>query len=96
MELVRNQLGFDYSFVVNYRGLSRGIAFLWQCHMSICLDSFTYNHMSLKVSFIETAKQCLLIDFYGSPLTSKRKESWTLLRVLKDYDYRPINLCNVL
>lgn len=45
VELIRNKIGFDNSFVVNSKGWRGGLALLWKSHMEVKLDSFTEWHI---------------------------------------------------
>lgn len=49
MENVRNQIGFNKSFVVDNDGWSGGLAMFWKSNMKIDLNSFTRRHNSVKV-----------------------------------------------
>lgn len=74
LETVRKQLGFDYSFVVNSRGLSGGgLAFLWHSNISACLDIYSQYHIFLIVNHMDVGKEFMLIGFYENPVTTKEE-----------------------
>lgn len=56
-------LGYDYSFVVDDRGFSGGLDFLWKDNMQVNLNSYTQYHISLKVIHYNNGKEFLLIGF---------------------------------
>lgn len=73
----------ENSFVVDCKGLSRGIAFLWKERMKATLISYSNLNISLKVAGEKEGKDWLLTSFYGDPMTSRRMDSWKLLRNLQ-------------
>lgn len=83
---MRNKIWFDCSFVVNSRGLNGGLAFLWNSTSTICLHSYSQNHISIVVTRSDDGKQLLLIGFYENPSTGQRSKSWRLLRCMKPND----------
>lgn len=46
---MRNKIGFGHSFVVDCKGLSGSLAFLWKDNRRIFLDCNTHKHISLRV-----------------------------------------------
>lgn len=80
---VRNIIGFYQSFVVESRGSSGGLAFLWSSHLQVELMSYTQNHISVKMFLNNLGKNCLITGFNGDLVTAKRVDSWRLLRALK-------------
>ncbi|XP_042950048.1 uncharacterized protein LOC122282159 [Carya illinoinensis] len=83
VEEVRNNLHFDSSFVVGSRGLSGGLAFLWNSSVDFSLENFSHNHISMVLTEEGSPQQILVTGFYGFPETSRRGESWSLLRLIK-------------
>ncbi|XP_042939392.1 uncharacterized protein LOC122274417 [Carya illinoinensis] len=83
VEAVKRRLQFDNSFVVNSRGTSGGLAFLWKDDMEAEVVSYTQNHISLIVKGMKGGIPWHLTGFYGNPMTAKRQESWLLLQALK-------------
>lgn len=74
--MIRKKIGFKQSFVVDSKGLSGGVAFLWKDHMEVELTTYTKSHISLKVTLPNLGNKLLLTRFYGSPEASKK--SWQL------------------
>ncbi|XP_042972839.1 uncharacterized protein LOC122304645 [Carya illinoinensis] len=83
VEKIRNQIGFHQSYVVDNRGLSGDLAFLWKDGLEVELETYTRWHISLSVKLPEIENGVTLTWFYGSPEPSKRRGSWELLRALK-------------
>lgn len=83
VEDIRNSMGFDRSFVVESRGLSGGLAFLWNSSDDFALESFSQTHITLLLKREEDMNELLLTGFYGHPSTSQRDGSWQLLGMLK-------------
>ncbi|XP_042944540.1 uncharacterized protein LOC122278417 [Carya illinoinensis] len=79
VEEVRRKLGFDCSFVVDSRGLSGGLAFIWKDRMDFSLENYSQSHISMNLSHQESRQQIMLTGFYGSPETARRGDSWNLL-----------------
>ncbi|KAG6713755.1 hypothetical protein I3842_05G169600 [Carya illinoinensis] len=89
LEEVRNNLQFDYSFVVGSRGLSGGLAFLWKSNVDFSLENYSHNHISMVLTQEEIPQQILVTGFYSFPETSRRGESWNLLRMIKPREDKP-------
>lgn len=83
VEIVRTQLGFNYSFVINSKGLRGGIVVLWRGDYILELEPYTKSHISLRITHSLAGYEWILIGFSGNSLTSRRIESWKLLRVVK-------------
>ncbi|XP_042972741.1 uncharacterized protein LOC122304536 [Carya illinoinensis] len=83
VESIRNKIGYQHSFVIESRGLSGGICFLWKDHVEVELLTYTQHHISLKVSAEGEQSPYLLTGFYGFPDAARRAASWELLRAIK-------------
>lgn len=57
------------------KGLSGGVAFLWKNLYNASVGTYSYYHISLQVTDNASGGACLVTDFYGNPLTTKRKDS---------------------
>lgn len=89
VERVRNQIGYDQSFVIDSRGCSGGLAMFWNSSILVEVYFYTNSHISVNVTNTDSGgKKWLLIGFYGNPITVKRLGSWQLLRALKPLDNR--------
>lgn len=83
IEKLKKRLQLEHSFVVDCRGLNVGNAFLQKDDVDAKLESYTPNHISLRVKNVSDENNQILTGFYGSPSTIKRQECWQLLRGLK-------------
>ncbi|KAF5465338.1 hypothetical protein F2P56_015356 [Juglans regia] len=83
VEKIKRLLNMEYSFVVDCKGLSGGLAFLWKEDVDAVLVSYSRQHISLEVKDLIKGKTWFLTGFYGNPITANRKGSWHLLRKLK-------------
>ncbi|XP_042976245.1 uncharacterized protein LOC122307416 [Carya illinoinensis] len=87
VERIKRIVKFQNSFVVDCKGLSGGMAFLWNDEVESEVHSYSQNHISLKVKGSREEDDWLLTGFYGSLVTSRRPSSWSLLKAPK-----PMNL----
>lgn len=81
MELCRVKLKFYGCFCVDSEGRSGGLTLLWKSEVHLSVLSFSKNHIDAKID----SPLCSwnLTGIYGHPETSKRMETWNLLRRLK-------------
>ncbi|KAF5447348.1 hypothetical protein F2P56_032905 [Juglans regia] len=77
------------SFVVDSRGASGGLAFIWNDYVNVNLLSYSQNHISLSVNTNMVNQTWTLTGFYGDHVTGRRKLSWALLRALQPADDHP-------
>ncbi|KAF5447955.1 hypothetical protein F2P56_033465 [Juglans regia] len=89
VELVRKKLGMSYSFVVDSKGASGGLAFLWNDFVHVDLLSYSQSHISVIIDKWGDNKGWICTGFYGNPMTSKRYQSWELLPVLDPSSSNP-------
>ncbi|XP_040996052.1 uncharacterized protein LOC121242226 [Juglans microcarpa x Juglans regia] len=89
MEKIRIRLGFDSCFCVDSRGRSGGLALLWNSSIEVDLLTYTNRHISAIIKLISENSKRLVTGFYGHPMTTKRPESWNLLKALKPGDNTP-------
>lgn len=66
VEQFMNRLGFDCNLIVDCRGLSGGLAFVWHSSCNLELESYSRSYISM-VFKDSDSKEMLLIGFYGSP-----------------------------
>lgn len=83
LENIKNKIGFDFNFIVDYIGRSGGLSIFWKKDLKAELHSYSLNHVSLLVFSKSLNKNWLLTGFYRQPVVSKRRQSWNLLRLLK-------------
>ncbi|KAH9672066.1 reverse transcriptase domain-containing protein [Citrus sinensis] len=88
LESIKRQLGYDGLFVVERVGRSEGLALLWQATSSVRLLKYATNFIDAEIEVQEIGKW-RLTGFYGYPESSKRRESWDLLRLLSSSSSLP-------
>ncbi|KAK6153786.1 hypothetical protein DH2020_013425 [Rehmannia glutinosa] len=73
-------LGFEGMFIVNCEGKKGGLMLLWKGAISVTIQSYSPGHID---SIIQDGdKQWRFTGFYGNPETTRRRDSWTLMRRL--------------
>jgi hypothetical protein len=82
MECLRYRLGFDNIFVVDPVGRSGGLALLWRTKENLEIYNYSRRHIHAVVKDDEGHPVWKLTGFYGHPDSSKRSESWDILRFL--------------
>ncbi|CAM8939724.1 unnamed protein product [Rhodiola kirilowii] len=75
------KLGFCNCLMVGCRGLSGGLAMLWEDDLDVSLLSYSKNHIDVVV---RSQKEFRLTLFYGEPAVSNRVNGWALLRRLNE------------
>ncbi|KAL9674714.1 hypothetical protein QQ045_002913 [Rhodiola kirilowii] len=80
VEGMKHKLGFQNCFRVSYRGLSGGLAILWDDSVGVEIKSYSFYHIDV---VIKEQKEFRLSLFYGNPSVSKRRESWSSLRQVR-------------
>ena len=83
MEWLRSRWKFDNCFAVDSRGRAGGLAFLWSEDVSVEVKSYSNNHIDVMVGG-NNAKRWRFTGFYGNPNVNQRRDSWELLRRLKE------------
>ncbi|XP_073278702.1 uncharacterized protein [Primulina huaijiensis] len=81
VEEIRIYLGFDGAFSVNCDGRSGGLAVLWRYRDMCSILNYSQNHIDMKLSESSYA-DWRLTGFYGFPETTRRRQSWSLIRNL--------------
>ena len=81
MDALRLKLGFQNCFAVNRRGLSGGLAILWDDLVSMSVRSYSHFHINPMI-VKELGREWRFTGFYGNPIAEERHHSWTLLRRL--------------
>ena len=75
--------------VIPCKGRSGGLALLWKKELKVDVQSYSDSHIDAIVSPGEGGLQWRLMGFYGNPETSKREESWRLLKRLSFLFFSP-------
>jgi hypothetical protein len=87
---LRMRLGYPNTFGVNCVGLGGGLALLWSNDVVVDLKSYSKNHIDVWVMEQGcSTRQWRFTGFYGDPSRSRRKESWRLLRFLRNASNLP-------
>ncbi|KAH9779367.1 reverse transcriptase domain-containing protein [Citrus sinensis] len=81
LEKIKIQLGYAGLFVVDKVGRSGGLAFFWKPNFIVHLIKFGKTFIDVAVRNSE-GKYWRVTGFYGFPESSRRRESWSLLRSL--------------
>ncbi|XP_020412490.1 uncharacterized protein LOC18793550 [Prunus persica] len=79
---IKEQLGFDYCFVVDAIGLSGGLCLFWKSELNLAIRSSSTHHIDAEVGGIGDSLHWRLTGFYGYPATEDTHLSWNLLRDL--------------
>lgn len=74
-------LGFSCCLSVDREGRSGGLAVLWKDPVKIQVINFARNYINLEMHEREQRKW-RLTGFHGLPESTRRRESWNLLRSL--------------
>lgn len=88
IEGVKLSLGFEGAFSVNCVGRSGGLAVLWRYANMYTILNYSQNHIDMKISDLKHG-DWRLTGFYGFPKTTRRRQSWALLRNLASLDTLP-------
>lgn len=81
-------LGFEEAFSVNCVGRSGGLTVLWRYENMCTILNYSQNHIDMKISDLSQG-DWRLTGFYGFPETTRRRQSWALLRNLASLDTLP-------
>ncbi|KAL9148724.1 hypothetical protein ABFS82_12G060900 [Erythranthe guttata] len=88
VNILKGRWNYD-GICVNREGLFGGLALLWKKDMNVTLLSFSKNHIDMVVENSEKEVKWRCTGFYGFLETQWRRDSWTLLRQLRDLSPLP-------
>ena len=71
------------------QGPEWGLALLWKKELKVDVQSYSDNHIDAIVDQGVIGKQWRITGFYGNPKTSKRPDSWLLLKRLSTLNSLP-------
>ena len=87
LEIIRCQLRFNNKFVVPSTNRGGGLALFWNNELNLTIKNFSCHHIDTLVN--EGCEDVWrFTGIYGEPDTSRRGDTWTLLRRL--YQAQPI------
>jgi hypothetical protein len=89
MEWIRIKIGYAGVFAVDPVGRSGGVALLWKEDQDLEIQNYSQRHINAVVKRRGDGFSWKLTGFYGDPDSSKRKESWALLKHLKSFEPEP-------
>ncbi|OMO57964.1 reverse transcriptase [Corchorus capsularis] len=81
MEWLRVCLGYDSYFTVESVGRAGGLPLLWQNSSFVSILSFSLSHIDAMID-ANSDERWRYTGFYGSPVVTRRHESWALLKLL--------------
>ena len=79
---IKEGLNRTQGMVIPSKGRSGGHALLWKKELKVDVQSYSDNHIDVIIVQGDDGLQWRLTGFYGNLKTSKRKESWLLLKRL--------------
>ena len=88
-DFIRIKLGFDYIFGVDSMGRSSGLLLLWKINFKVTIQNYSQHHINAVVASNGAMPDWKFTGFYGNPDTTKRNESWDLLRHLNNFQPTP-------
>ena len=89
MDGIKEGLNRSQGLVVPCKGRSGGLAILWTKELKVDVQTFSDNDIDEIVDQGVTGHQWRITGFYGNPETSKRQESWLLLKRLSNLNSLP-------
>lgn len=78
VDKVRGLIGFEGALIVESRGHSGGLAFLWRNKHEAIVMSYSKNHIDVVIEMKGWSKY-RLAGIYGEPDRAKRRETWELI-----------------
>ncbi|XP_042939401.1 uncharacterized protein LOC122274426 [Carya illinoinensis] len=84
IEKLKRQLQFANSFVIDCKGLSGGLAFLWSEDVEAKVLSYTQHHISLLIQGEVGSREWVLTGFYGNPDTARERRALKALKPALD------------
>ena len=88
-EKVKDQCNFKFSWVVPSEGRNGGLAFFWKEGIEFEILKADQSHIDTLVKGGVSTDLWHLTGFYRAPETSRRDESWALLKEIQDRSTLP-------
>ena len=89
MDGIKEGLNRSQGLVVPCKGRSGGLALLWKKELKVDVQSYSDSHIDAIVDQGVIGKKWRITGFYGNPETSKRLDSWVLLKCLSTLNSLP-------
>ncbi|KAF8412704.1 hypothetical protein HHK36_000672 [Tetracentron sinense] len=88
MTEIKFRLGFHHALVIPSLGKSRGLTLMWKDTVELIIQNYSQTHIDALIILGQNS-EWRLTGFYGNPDSSKRKESWALLKMLGHLCMKP-------
>ena len=82
-------IGFTEGLVVASNGSKGGLALLWKKEVMLDVQTFGPWHIDVEVGGADGMGKWRFIGFYGQPDTSRREETWRILKRLGNSNHLP-------
>ena len=89
MDGIKEGLNRSQGLVVPCKGRSGGLALLWKKELKVDVQLYLDSHIDVIVDHGVIGKQWRITGFYRNPETSKRPDSWILLKRLSTLNSLP-------
>ena len=83
VKFVCDQCGFKDSFIVPSDGFRGGLALFWKPEIKMVIRNSLLSYIDAMVKGDNSLGYWHLTGFYGQPKTTRRVESWCLLKSLR-------------
>ena len=80
LDVIKEGLKRTQGLVVPSKRRSGGLALLWKQDLNVSVQSFSKSHIDTIINQNDGSQSWRFTGFYGNPDTSKREESWLLLK----------------
>lgn len=83
IECLKRRVDCEGCFTVDAVGKGGGLALFWNINVGVEIVNYFQRHINAWIMDEGVDKRWLLTCYYGQPETTKRKESWNLLKSFK-------------
>jgi hypothetical protein len=89
LELIRCNLGFSGLFVVDCIGKRGGLALFWTEEVNVEIQNYSQHHINGVICTQPNSIPWKFTGFYGQPDVARRRETWSLLKILAQFNPLP-------
>lgn len=89
IEVIRCKLGYHGLFVVDCNGRSGRLALLWDSETEMEIQNFSQHHINAIITVPTNTLPWKLTGFYGHPVPAKSHTTWSLLKILAQFEPLP-------